>query len=191
MARRKKNRIKVDLDLPKDDSTLTKLYSIIGLTLLLGISSLGFWIINTDFVPTQNGQRMFINMYCEFDPKFQTSYSDNQSCDILQDSPSPTTWESVDPWRGVGARGQDFNVPGMDNDTLGTYPRSLMPQQMSVTCEVRDSKPVPFTVEIRDPEGYLMTWYDDSMKHYSNYTNTAKAQGGGCDLVIPDFKGTG
>ena len=73
MARRKKNRIKVDLDLPKDDSTLTKLYSIIGLTLLLGISSLGFWIINTDFVPTQNGQRMFINMYCEFDPKFQTS----------------------------------------------------------------------------------------------------------------------
>ena len=117
MARRKKNLIKVDLDLPKDDTMLTKMYTIVGLTLLLGISSLGFWIINTDFLPTQNGQPMFINMYCEFDPRFQTTYSDNQSCDILQDTPSPTTWESGEPWRGVGARGQDFDVPGMDNDT--------------------------------------------------------------------------
>ena len=186
MARRKKNLIRVDLDLPKDDTMLTKMYTIVGLTLLLGISSLGFWIINTDFVPTQNGQPMFINMYCEFDPRFQTTYSDNQSCDILQDTPSPTTWESGEPWRGVGVRGQDFDVPGMDNDTLGTYPRSLMSQQMSVACEVRDTKPVPFTVEIRDPEGYLLTWYDDSMKQYSNDTNTAKSRGGGCDLVIPD-----
>ena len=185
MARRKKTQIKVDLDLPKDDSTMTKLYTIIGLCLLLGISSLGFWIINTDFIPTQNGQPMFINMYCKFDPRFQTTYSDNQSCDILQDTPSPTTWESIDPWRGVGARGQDFDVPGLDDDTLGTYPRSLMPQQMTVSCEVRDTKPVPFTVEIRDPDGYLLTWYDKGSK-YSNATNTAKAQGGGCDLVIPD-----
>ena len=188
MARRKKNRIKVDLELPKDDSTIVKLYGIIGFTLLLGISSLGFWIINTDFVPTQNGQPMFINMYCEFDPRFQTTYSDNQSCDILQDTPSPTTWESGDPWRGVGARGQDFDVPGMDNDTLGTYPRSLMQQQMSIACEVRDTKPVPFTVEIRDPNGYLLTWYDNSMKQYSNDTNTAKSRGGDCDLVIPDVQ---
>jgi len=185
MARQKKTQIKVDLDLPKDDSTMTKLYTIIGLCLLLGISSLGFWIINTDFIPTQNGQPMFINMYCKFDPRFQTTYSDNQSCDILQDTPSPTTWESIDPWRGVGARGQDFDVPGLDDDTLGTYPRSLMPQQMTVSCEVRDTKPVPFTVEIRDPDGYLLTWYDKGSK-YSNATNTAKAQGGGCDLVIPD-----
>lgn len=188
MARKKKTRINVDLDLPKDDTVMIKLYTIIGLTLLLGISSLGFWIINTDFVPTQNGNPMFINMYCKFDPRFQTTYSDNQSCDILQDTPSPSTWESVDPWRGVGARGQDFDVPGLDNDTLGTYPRSLLAQQMSVTCKVKDTKPVPFTVEIRDPNGYLMTWYDSSLKHYSNATNTAKARGGGCDLVIPDVQ---
>jgi flagellar protein FlaJ len=63
-----------------------------------------------------------------------------------------------------------------------------MPQQMTVSCEVRDTKPVPFTVEIRDPDGYLLTWHDKSLKHYSNATNTAKAQGGGCDLVIPDVQ---
>ncbi|MDP6640164.1 MAG: type II secretion system F family protein [Candidatus Poseidoniaceae archaeon] len=186
MARKKKNKIRVDLDLPKDDTTLTKLYGIIGICMIVGISSMVFWVINTDFIPTQNGQPMFINLYCDHDPRFQPTYAENQSCDILQDTPQPATWTPDEVWRGVSSKAQDFDVPGIDNETIGLYPRSELPQELQLECLVKDSKPVPFTVEIRDPNGRLMTWYESGFKQYSNDTNNAENFGAGCDLVIPD-----
>ena len=37
--RKKKNKIIVELDLPKDDSTLTKLYAILFVSILLGLGT--------------------------------------------------------------------------------------------------------------------------------------------------------
>ena len=51
---RKKDKIRVELDLPKDDSTPTKLYVILGISMFLGVASLGFWVTNSGFLPTTN-----------------------------------------------------------------------------------------------------------------------------------------
>ena len=37
MAKKNKNKVVVELDLPKDDTTLTKLYAIIFVSILLGL----------------------------------------------------------------------------------------------------------------------------------------------------------
>ena len=44
MARKKKEKITVDLDLPKDDTTLTKLYAILAVSIFIGLGCFGFWI---------------------------------------------------------------------------------------------------------------------------------------------------
>ena len=61
---RKKEKIVVNLDLPKDDTTLTRLYIILFFSIILGLSSGLFWISNSGFVPTANGEPMFTNLYC-------------------------------------------------------------------------------------------------------------------------------
>ncbi len=61
---KKKDKITVDLDLPKDDSTITRLYIILFFSIIFGIASGLFWIANSGFVPTQNGEPMFTNLYC-------------------------------------------------------------------------------------------------------------------------------
>ena len=43
---RKKEKIVVNLDLPKDDTTLTRLYIILFFSIILGLSSGLFWISN-------------------------------------------------------------------------------------------------------------------------------------------------
>jgi hypothetical protein len=59
---RKKEKITVDLDLPKDDSTMTRLYVILFFSIIFGLASGLFWIANSGFVPTQNGEPMFTNL---------------------------------------------------------------------------------------------------------------------------------
>ena len=61
---RKKEKIVVNLDLPKDDTTLTRLYLILFVSIVLGLASGLFWIANSGFVPTANGEPMFTNIYC-------------------------------------------------------------------------------------------------------------------------------
>ena len=61
---KKKEKIVVNLDLPKDDSTLTRLYVILFFSVILGLSSGLFWISNSGFIPTTNGEPMFTNLYC-------------------------------------------------------------------------------------------------------------------------------
>lgn len=64
MARKKKNKIVVDLDLPKDDSTMTKLYAILFISILLGMGTAVMWATNSGFIPTSNGEPMFTNVAC-------------------------------------------------------------------------------------------------------------------------------
>ena len=44
---RKKEKIIVKLDLPKDDSTLTKLYAILFVSILLGLGTATVWATNS------------------------------------------------------------------------------------------------------------------------------------------------
>ena len=52
MARKKKKKLVVELDLPKDDTTLKKLYIIIFFSIILGLSSGVMWATNSGFIPT-------------------------------------------------------------------------------------------------------------------------------------------
>ena len=47
---RKKEKIVVNLDLPKDDTTLTRLYLILFISIVLGLASGLFWIANSGFI---------------------------------------------------------------------------------------------------------------------------------------------
>ena len=104
---RKKEKIVVNLDLPKDDKTLSTLYIILFFSIITGLASGLFWITNSGFVPTNNGEPMFTNLYCGataqdaagnptgefFQTNQQPTYSQNQTCSILQDRPDRVTWE--------------------------------------------------------------------------------------------------
>ena len=120
MARKKKKKIVVNLDLPKDDTTLIKLYSILAVSLFIGFSSMTFWLTNSHFTTSPNNSPMFINLYCGYNPNVMPTFSQNESCDILKDSPDTLTWEP-EPWKGIGSRGQgqSFDVPGVDPTTSG------------------------------------------------------------------------
>ena len=62
MARKKKKKLVVELDLPKDDTTLKKLYIIIFFSIILGLSSGIMWVTNSGFIPTANGEPMFYDI---------------------------------------------------------------------------------------------------------------------------------
>ena len=98
---RKKKKLAVELDLPKDDKTLKNLYIIIFISIILGLSSGIMWITNSGFVPTANGEPMFTNLYCgataeddfgndyraQFSGNIKPTYAANESCAILKDGP--------------------------------------------------------------------------------------------------------
>lgn len=208
---RKKAKMKVDLDLPKDDSTMTKLYSILAVSIMMGLGCLGFWIINTDFLETPNGQPIFTNTYCGYNPQFDPTYSLNESCDgplgkILKDEANPAVWEPLENWRGVSARAQDFSVPGMSDEELGAFPRSERPQRMVVSCEAVASNPIGYSVEIRGDNDTLLAWdvertptqeellADPGLNagqtyifpSYSRMNSNATVSGDKCNIDIPD-----
>ena len=62
---RKKDKIRVNLELPKDDKTQSNFIAILMVGMFLGISCLGFWITNADLVfKPANGNPMFLNLAC-------------------------------------------------------------------------------------------------------------------------------
>ena len=146
MARKKKNKIVVDLDLPKDDSTMTKLYAILFVSILLGMTTAVMWATNSGFIPTSNGEPMFTNVACgaltgdneAFNGNTKPTYAQNQSCSLLQDSPDIVTW-SDDPWEDVIFRGKNFDVPGVDPSMTGG---EVVLQPLTLTCEVDANEPV-------------------------------------------------
>ena len=167
---RKKEKIVVDLDLPKDDTTLTKLYIILFFSIILGLSSGLFWITNSGFVPTPNGEPMFTNMYCGataedasgnptgeyFQTNIQPSYSDNETCSILQDAPDRVTWEE-EPWTSVTKRAKNFDVPGVPASATGG---TVVLQPLWLNCTVEASENYGYTVAVRSPQGQILEYYN-------------------------------
>ena len=162
MARKKKKKLVVELDLPKDDKTLKNLYIIIFISLILGLSSGIMWATNSGFIPTANGEPMFTNVYCgataqdelgtdfsaEFSGSVKPSYQANESCAILKDQPDQLEW-SENPWTNFVSRAKSFDVPGMPEQVKGNV---VIQQPMSLDCKVEAATPTSYTVAVRDPD---------------------------------------
>ena len=155
MMARKKDKIRVNLELPKDDKTQTNFIALLMVGMLLGISCLGFWITNADLVfkPT-NGQPMFLNLACpdSFDPNDPTgpTYYDNQTCWLTEESPNEEVWE--DTWDRVSPPGtaKGFHVPGMSNTQLidDGQVKPHPEQPMTVTVEASAYQDYEFEIRI-------------------------------------------
>ena len=135
---------------------MTKLYAILGISVFLGLGSMGFWLLNSGFVPTGNGQPMFVNMACGFDPNVHPTYADNESCGLLKDQPDELTW-SPSTWKDVKAKGQRFDIPGV-NETF-TEGVTVM-QPLILDCDVASNRPTNVTVLIRNIEGEILERHD-------------------------------
>ena len=161
MARKKKNKIVVNLDLPKDDSTMTKLYGILFVSILLGMSTAVVWVTNSGFIPTSNGEPMFTNVACgiitgdneAFNGNSKPTYAQNESCSLLQDSPDVVSWND-EPWEDIILTGKNFDVPGGDPQATGG---EVVVQPLTLTCEAEASGPVSYTVAIRDRYGDIVS----------------------------------
>ena len=161
MARKKKNKIVVNLDLPKDDSTMTKLYGILFVSILLGMSTAVVWVTNSGFIPTSNGEPMFTNVACgiitgdneAFNGNSKPTYAQNESCSLLQDSPDVVLWND-EPWEDIILTGKNFDVPGVDPQATGG---EVVVQPLTLTCEAEASGPVSYTVAIRDRYGDIVS----------------------------------
>ena len=167
MARKKKKKLVVELDLPKDDKTLKNLYIIIFFSVILGLSSGIMWVTNSGFIPTSNGEPMFTNVFCgataqddlgndysaEFSGTLKPSYQANESCAILQDDPDQLEW-SESPWVNFVSKGKTFDVPGMPEQNKGSV---IVQQPLSLDCTVEATTPTDYTVVIRDSNGEIVS----------------------------------
>ncbi|NCG01712.1 MAG: hypothetical protein GWP25_07970 [Euryarchaeota archaeon] len=166
---RKKDKIIVKLDLPKDDSTLTKLYAILFVSILLGLGTATVWATNSGFLPTTNGEPMFTNLYCgmtaqdsqgnsmgqHFNTNIKPDYAANQSCAILQDAPDRVTWEGEE-WKSVNKQGKNFDVPGVDPEQTGGV---AVLQPLWVNCTVTSDTPTEYVIAIRSNDGDVLEAY--------------------------------
>ena len=162
MARKKKKKMVVELDLPKDDKTLKKLYIIIFFSIILGLSSGIMWVTNSGFIPTENGEPMFTNLYCgatsqddlgndfsdEFSGNMKPSYQANESCSILKDIPDKLEWSESN-WKNFNSKGKSFDVPGMDEEFKGDV---IVEQPLSLDCKVDANIPTEYMIAVRDSE---------------------------------------
>ena len=189
MARKKKKKLVVELDLPKDDTTLRKLYIIIFFSIILGLSSGIMWVTNSGFIPTANGEPMFTNVYCgataqedvgtdfaaEFSGNVKPSYQANESCGILKDDPDKLEW-SEQPWKNIVSRAKKFDVPGMSEQFKGDV---VVEQPLSLTCSVEAATPTEYTVVIRDPDLNVLPG--------GSFTGTTGKASDVCNIEIDDI----
>ena len=166
MARKKKKKLVVELDLPKDDKTLKNLYIIIFFSVILGLSSGIMWVTNSGFIPTANGEPMFTNVFCgataqddlgndyssEFSGNLKPTYQANESCSILQDDADQLEW-SESPWVNFVSKGKTFDVPGMPEQNKGSV---VIEQPLSLDCTVEATTPTDYLVVIRDSGGEIV-----------------------------------
>ncbi|MDG1524749.1 MAG: type II secretion system F family protein [Candidatus Thalassarchaeaceae archaeon] len=152
---RKKDKIRVNLELPKDDKTQSNFIVILLVGMFFGIGCLGFWITNSGLVLSQaNGNPAFLNMACPdsfdaMDPAGPT-YFDNQTCFLTKESPNEEVWS--DSWDRIQPPGQakSFQVPGMspkqliDNGQVQQHPQ----QPMTVTVSADAYQSYPFEVTV-------------------------------------------
>ena len=189
MARKKKKKLVVELDLPKDDTTLRKLYIIIFFSIILGLSSGIMWVTNSGFIPTANGEPMFTNVYCgataqedvgtdfaaEFSGNVKPSYQANESCGILKDDPDKLEW-SEQPWKNIVSRAKKFDVPGMSEQFKGDV---VVEQPLSLRCSVEAATPTEYTVVIRDPDLNVLPG--------GSFTGTTGKASDVCNIEIDDI----
>ena len=188
MARKKKKKLVVELDLPKDDRTLKNLYIIIFFSVILGLSSGIMWVTNSGFIPTANGEPMFTNVYCgataqddlgtdysaEFSGTVKPSYQANESCAILQDRPDQLEW-SENPWTNFISKAKSFDVPGMPEQIKGSV---VIEQPLSLDCNVEAATPTEYTVAIRDPDLNVM----------GSFTGTTGKSSDVCEIEIDNLE---
>ena len=192
MARKKKKKLVVELDLPKDDKTLKNLYIIIFISVILGLSSGIMWVTNSGFIPTANGEPMFTNVFCgataqddlgndysaEFSGNLKPSYQANESCSILQDDPDHLE-RSESPWVNFVSKGKTFDVPGMPEQNKGTV---IIQQPLSLDCTVEATTPTDYIVAIRDSDGYLVDFFEGKTGKSSDVCNIE------IDNMLPDTR---
>ena len=139
---------------------MTKLYGILFVSILLGMSTAVVWATNSGFIPTSNGEPMFTNVACgiitgdneAFNGNSKPTYAQNQSCSLLEDSPDVVSWND-EPWEDVMLTGKNFDVPGVDPQATGG---EVVVQPLTLTCEAEASGPVSYTVAIRDRYGDIV-----------------------------------
>lgn len=147
------------MDLPKDDTTLTKLYAILGVCIFVGLASFTFWVTNSHFTTAPNGQPLFINLACGYDPNYVPTFDDNESCQsgLLKDHPDVLVMTPEEPWKEFLGLGQLFDVPGMDeNITANVRPE----QPLTGTCSVESAIPSDYSFILYDPLGVELDSYD-------------------------------
>ena len=178
MARKKKEKIIVKLDLPKDDTTLTKLYAILGVSIFLGLASFTFWVTNSHFTTAPNGQPLFVNLACGYEPNYVPTFDDNESCQngLLKDEPDVLVMTPEEPWKDFDGMGQFFDVPGMDeNITASVRP----PQTATATCSVESAVPSDYSFIIYKP---------DQVTPKARYDGNTHASGDKCKLIIENME---
>ena len=139
---------------------MTKLYGILFVSILLGMSTAVVWATNSGFIPTSNGEPMFTNVACgiitgdneAFNGNSKPTYAQNQSCSLLEDSPDVVSWND-EPWEDVLLTGKNFDVPGVDPQATGG---EVVVQPLTLRCEAEASGPVSYTVAIRDRYGDMV-----------------------------------
>jgi len=157
MAKKRKEKIRVDLDLPKDDSTQTIFMAILMVGIIFGLAFLGFWILNADLVfKPANGNPMFLNLVCPYneqtgdgfiaDDHTGTNYAQNQSCPLTQESPKTEIWSEQ--WDRVQQPGvaKSFEIPGMDPYTLQGTQHPIQPMRLHV--DATSDRPIRYSVTI-------------------------------------------
>ena len=188
MARKKKQKITVKLDLPKDDSTLTKLYAILFASIFLGLCTATVWVTNSGFVPTTNGEPLFTNLYCgitakdaegnpngdAFNTNIKPDYSANQSCGILQDAPDRVVWDGEE-WKSFTKQGKNFDVPGVSSDQTGGI---NVLQPLWANCSVGADTPTDYIVAVRSQDGDIIGSYEGTTDTDNNPDND------GCEIFI-------
>jgi flagellar protein FlaJ len=148
---KKKEKIRVELDLPRDDKSQDTFIAILLVGMILGLSCLAFWITNADlvFTPT-NGNPMFINLACpdSFDAEdpHGPTYFDNQSCFLTKESPRDEVWSET--WNRLQPPGlaKGFTIPGMTSEQLLESIED--PNTGEVTMVARQHPPQPLTLSL-------------------------------------------
>jgi flagellar protein FlaJ len=179
----KKKKIVVDLDLPKNDPTQRNFLIILFVSILLGTSSGLFWVTNSGFLSTANGEPMFTNLACStitgnqaFNGPGTPTYGMNESCSILKDNPQVVVWEETEGWENVERAGSSFDMPGIDRDFVDQG--VVITQPITVTCTLSAPEPTPYTVAIRDK--YKMT--------IAYNQGVAGVDGDDCSLFVEDLE---
>ena len=79
-----------------------------------------FWVTNSGFIPTANGEPLFTNIACQtitgdaaFNSNIAPSYAVNETCSLLKDEAQIVTWEEDD-WEYVDRLAISFVMPGIE-----------------------------------------------------------------------------